>query len=75
MTPEEKKTSVRALIHDAAVMLTGDSPDNVGREDDLEHVRRGINLANKILACNATEKEKASAAGVVHPQTRSLFGL
>jgi hypothetical protein len=74
MTAEEENL-VRALVHDANVILGSDAPDNVGREGELDGVKEELRLAEKVLNGNATDAEKTSVRELVHPQTRSLFGL
>ena len=64
---------VRALVHDAHVILTSDTEHNLARERDLDHVKAGIALADKILAGSASEADKASVAGFVHPSVRGLY--
>jgi hypothetical protein len=71
----DDETLVRALVHDAHVMLTSDAPDSVGREDDLDHVKRSIAMAERILSGNATAEDRASVGGLVHPQVRSTYHL
>jgi hypothetical protein len=66
-------TLARALVHDAHVILSSDTPDNLGREDDLNHVKDAISLADTILSGNATDEQRARVEGFVHPQIRSLF--
>ena len=55
----DDETLVRALVHDADVMLITDDADNVGREDDLDHVKRSIAMAEKILSGNASAEDRA----------------
>ena len=64
---------VQALVHDASVYLQSHGPDDDARERDLGHVQAGIGLADRILAGNATDKEKESVADFVAPQVRTLY--
>jgi hypothetical protein len=71
--PTDDDTLVRALVHDAHVMLTSDAPGNLAREGDLDRVKKGIALADKILEGAASDADRASVADFVHPQVRSLY--
>jgi hypothetical protein len=73
MTAHSDEELARALVHDAHVILDSDAPGNLGREDELDHVKRGIRLADKLLAGTATDEERASVGDFVHPQVRSLY--
>jgi hypothetical protein len=64
---------VRALVHDASVYLQSHGPDDDAREKDLGHVQAGIALADRILACNATDTEKESVADFAAPRVRALY--
>jgi hypothetical protein len=68
-------TLVKALVHNAYVILISDAPDNVGREDDLDHVKRSIAMADRILSGNATAEDRASVPELVHPHVRSTYHL
>jgi hypothetical protein len=74
MSPEEENL-VKALLHDANVILGSDQPENVGREDELAGVKKEIRLAETIANGAASAEEIASVADLVHPQTKTSFGL
>jgi hypothetical protein len=62
-----------ALVHDANVMLSGHSADDLGHDADVEHVKIVLKAAERILSGKATQEERASVPGLVHPQVRSLY--
>ncbi len=71
--PASDHQLVRALVHDASVYLQSHGPDDDAREKDLRHVQAGIALADRILAGNATDKEKESVADFVAREVRTLY--
>ena len=64
---------VRALVRDAHVFLDSDAARNVGRESELDRVKKDVALADKILAGRAADEEKESVVDLVHPHVRSFF--
>lgn len=72
MSPEDEKL-LKALIHDANVRLTGDRPEDLGRENTLDAVKQVLRLAEKIAGGNASAEDRAAVADAVHPQVRSLY--
>lgn len=72
MTPDDEKL-VLALVHDANVMLTGSSSNDLGHDTDLDQVRGVLQMAEKLLSGNATDEDRTSVPNLVHPQVRSLY--
>lgn len=74
ITPDEENL-VHALVHDARVRLTGDNPSDFNREAQLDAVKRLLQVAEAMLAGNASEEQKSSARDLVHGDVRTTFGL
>jgi len=74
MTAEDQNLVV-ALLHHANVILGSDGPENVGREEELDDVKRAVKLAERIASGNATADDRAAVRDRVHPSVRSSFGL
>lgn len=74
MTAEDQNLAV-ALLHHANVILSSDAPDNLGRERDLDNVKRSLRLAERIANGNASDEDRAAVSDSVHPSVRTGFGL
>jgi len=74
MTAEDQNLVV-ALLHHASAILGSDGPDDVGREQELDTVKRTVRLAKRIASGNATANDRAAVADSVHPSVRTSFGL
>ena len=66
---------VRALLAHANGLFVGDSPDNLGRERELDSVKQSTRLAEKIAAGKANDDDRAQVPEFVHASVRSRFGL
>lgn len=71
--PLSDQELARALVHDANRYLTTDSPDQIGRESHLNHVKEELGLAEKLLAGEANVEDRALVADLVHPDVRTLL--
>jgi HD superfamily phosphodiesterase len=71
--PPSDSELVRALVHDANRYLSTDSPSNVRRESDLNHVKEVLGMAEKLLAGEATDEDRALVGDLVDPQVRSVL--
>jgi len=71
--PPSDQELVRALVHDANRYLSTDSPDSVRRESDLNHVKEDLGLAEKLLAGEASDEDRALVLDLVEPRVRSLL--
>jgi hypothetical protein len=72
MAPSDSEL-VRALVSDANRYLSADSRDSVTRESDLNHVKEVLGMAEKLLAGEANDEDRALVGDLVHPQVRSLL--
>jgi hypothetical protein len=57
-----------ALVHDANRDLSTDSAESVRRESDLEHVKEALGIAEKLLAGEATDEDRALVGDLVQQQ-------
>ncbi len=72
MPPSDQELA-RALVHDANRYLSSDSPDQIGRESHFNHVKEELGLAEKLLAGEANDEDRALVADLVHSQVRTLL--
>jgi hypothetical protein len=66
MPPSDHELAL-SLVHDANRHLSVDSPDRVGRESDLNHVKEVLGLAEKLLSGEANDEDRALVADLVQP--------
>ncbi len=72
MPPSDHELA-RALVHDANRYLSSDSPDQIGRESHINHVKEELGLAEKLLAGEANDEDRALVADLVDLQVRTLL--
>ncbi len=72
MPPSDHELA-RALVHDANRNLSTDSPDQIDRESHLNHAKEELGLAEKLLAGEANDEDRALVADLVHPQVSALL--
>lgn len=66
---------MEALLHHVNTIFMSDMPDNIGREQELDNIKKSTNVAERILTGTATPEERASVRDLVHPLVRSLYHL
>jgi hypothetical protein len=66
MPPSDHELAL-SLVRDANRHLSVDSPDRVGRESDLNHVKEALGLTQKLLAGEANDEDRALVADLVQP--------
>jgi hypothetical protein len=71
MPPSDNELAL-VLVHDANRYLSTDSADSVRRESDLEHVKEVLGMAEKLLAGDATDEDRALVADLVQQRARTL---
>src|SRR4051812_2616062 len=74
MDPAEQNL-VEALLHHINIIFSSDAPDNVGRENELDNIKSCSTIAEKIVRGTASDDDKTTAAGLLHPQVRNTYGL
>jgi hypothetical protein len=70
--PPSDNELVFTLVHDANRYLSTDSSDNVRRESDLNHVKEELGLAEKLLAGEASDEDRALVGDLVQQRVRTL---
>ena len=70
MPPSDNELAL-ALVHDANRRLSADSPYEIGRESQLNHVKEGLGLAEKLLAGEANDEDRALVLDLVQPDVRT----
>ena len=67
MPPSDHELAL-SLVHEANRHLSIDSPDRVGRESDLNHVKEALGLAEKLLSGDASDEDRALVADLAQPR-------